>query len=79
MDKRFSVMLWLEIVDYLLDLIDEATSLLVGIANLTEALPERYNNDLRVWPDLVDAADQLDVAVVVLFACYVVCGCSVFD
>ena len=53
-----------EVLDYILDLIDETAALLPGVPDLAEALPEREDDDLGVGPAGVDLVDKLDVAAV---------------
>lgn len=65
-----------EIVDHFLNFGDESATLFPGVTDLAESVPEGENDDLGVWPNFMDAADQFDVAVVeFLIRDVVVCCC----
>lgn len=49
-----------------LDLLDEGTALDVSVAGRGKALPEREENDLRLWVDDMDIGDKVDVGFVEL-------------
>ena len=63
-----------EVLDYTLNLIQEAGALLPGVVDLAEAGPEGEHDDLRLGPAGVYLVDELDVAVVELRAGDIVDG-----
>lgn len=59
--NKVGVRVSLEVVDDVHDFRDIGTSLLPGIANLTEAFPQGEDNDLSLWIAGMDVIDELDV------------------
>lgn len=57
---------------HLLDLVDKGTRLSIAVANRTEAVPQRDEDDLRLGPDLADTGDEGDVAAEILLAAHAI-------
>jgi hypothetical protein len=66
------VAIFLIVLVNVVDLVLERTDLVVYVAVLTEPVSKRHDDEMRVWPDIMDFGNERDVWIVVLFVHHVV-------